>query len=115
MKAPLRLRRPADYARVHRFGTVYRHPALLISVYANELSHNRYGFVTGKRLGIAVTRNRCKRRLRAVVSDLHSILRQGFDVVVIARRKMIRQPFSVLQRILKELFVEAQLLGNYLR
>jgi ribonuclease P protein component len=110
MKSVLRLRRPADFARARRFGIVHRHPALAISVCANDLSHNRYGIVTGKRLGIAVMRNRCKRRLGAALRALHPFLRQGFDIVVIARRSLTEQPFIELSRILRQLFARAQLL-----
>ena len=110
MKSALRLRRPADFARARRFGTVHRHPAMAISVCANELSHNRYGIVTGKRLGIAVIRNRCKRRLGSALRELHPLLRQGFDIVVIARRNLTEQPYIELPRILRELFARAQLL-----
>ena len=110
MKSALRLRRSADFARVRRSGSVHRHPTMAIGVYANELDHNRYGIVTGKRIGIAVVRNRCKRRLNAALNAAHPTLRQGFDIVVIARRSMIEQPFSELQRILRELFARARLL-----
>ena len=112
MKTALRLRRPADFARVRRYGKLYRSPALLLSVCANELSHNRYGFVAGKTLGIAVIRNRCKRRLRAAVSLLHGELKQGFDIVIIPRRQLLGQPFAELQRILRRLFSRAQLIGS---
>ena len=89
---------------------MYRHPMLVVSVCANALSHNRYGIVAGKWLGIAVLRNRCKRQLRAALFGLHGCLRQGFDIVVIARRKTGGQPFSEMQRILKRLLLRAELI-----
>ena len=83
---------------------------MAIGVCANDLLHNRYGVVTGRRIGIAVVRNRCKRRLVAALVALHPALRQGYDIVVIARQSMIEQPFSDLQRILRELFTRAKLI-----
>ncbi len=109
MRSALRLRRPADFARVRRFGTVARHPVMSISVSANGLVRNRYGIVTGKKIGIAVVRNRIKRRLRAALTELHPLLRQGFDIVVIARRALSAQPFSKIRRILSGLFLRARL------
>ncbi len=109
MKAALRLRRSADFARVRRRGRLYRQPTLLLRVCANSLPHNRYGIVTSKRLGNAVQRNRCKRRLRAALWQLHGRLRQGFDIVVIARGGAAAQPFAELLRILKWLLAQAQL------
>ena len=112
MKAALRLRRPTDYAHVQRSGAVYRHPDVLISVCRNETSQNRYGIVTSRRVGKAVIRNKCKRRLRVILAHLHCGMHQGFDVVVVARPAIVRQPFSELQRILKGLLAQARLMGN---
>lgn len=110
MRSALRLRKPADFAYVRRHGTVQRHPVMSIGVCANALAHNRYGIVVGRRLGIAVARNRIKRRLRATLSELHPLLRQGYDIVVIARRNATAQPLIELRRILADLFTRAQLL-----
>lgn len=110
MNSALRLRRPIDYARVRRNGCWQRHPEMAIGVRANERMHNRYGIVTGKRIGVAVVRNRCKRRLAAALRIMHPALRQGYDVVVIARRSLVEQPFGELQRIIRELFARARLI-----
>lgn len=110
MKAALRLRRPADFADVRTHGRFYRHSALVLALRANGLSHNRYGFVTGKWIGTAVVRNRAKRRLRAAIGQLHAGLLPGYDIVVIARLMVLTQPFNELLRILNELFSRAHLI-----
>jgi len=109
MKSALRLRHRADFAGVRAGGRKYRHSALALALRANGLSHNRYGFVTGKWLGTAVLRNRTKRRLRAAICQKHACLRQGYDIVVTARPMAAAQPFDELQRILNELFLQAEL------
>lgn len=108
----MRLRRREDFARVRRSGAVYRDRDIFISVCRSDLTHNRYGIVTSRRLGKAVARNKCRRRLRAILARLHDGLRQGFDVVVIARPSLVRQPFDEMQRILCGLLRQAQLMGN---
>lgn len=110
MKRALRLRRPADFSRVRRQGRVFRNRILLLSFCENSLSHNRYGIVASRRLGMAVERNRVKRRLRALLVALHKDLRQGYDIVLLPRRAVLRQPFSDLQRIIRQLCLQAQLL-----
>lgn len=112
MKSALRLRRPSDFARVQRSGAACRHRDLKISVCASELPQNRYGIVTSKRLGKAVARNKCKRRLRAILAHLHGEMHQGFDVVVVARPAIIWQPFSEMYRILYGLLQRAQLMES---
>jgi ribonuclease P protein component len=46
---------------------------------------SRYGFVVSRRIGNAVSRNRVRRRLRAIVRGHLDQLAMGYDVVVIAR------------------------------
>ena len=110
MKRALRLRRPADFTSVRRRGRQYRSPLLRLGVRENALTHNRYGIVTGRRLGIAAQRNRIKRRLRALLMELHGELRQGYDIVLLPRRAVLRQPFDQLRRIMRMLFQQAQLI-----
>ena len=110
MKSALRLRRQSDFARVRQYGKVQPCRALFISFCANRLLRNRYGIVVSGRLGMAVARNRAKRRLRAALTELHPRLKPGYDIVVVARRRAIAQPASELKRILNEVFLRAQLI-----
>ncbi len=112
MKRALRLRSDADFTRVRQEGQLYRHPALSVAVRSNSCSHNRYGFIVSKALGGAVARNRIKRRLRALLTRLHRYARQGFDIVVIGRPRLIGQPFEASRRILTELLIEARVLDG---
>ena len=74
-----------DFQRLRQVGVTHRHRLMVLSFSHNELMHNRYGFIVGKQLGKAVTRNRIRRRLREVVRALDPQLKPGFDVVLIAR------------------------------
>ncbi len=52
---------------------------------APEPGATRVGFIVGRRIGNAVTRNRVKRRMREAVRSLYPRLRSGHDLVFIAR------------------------------
>ena len=58
----------------------------------------RYGVTATKRIGNAVTRNRAKRRLRALARELlPALARPGHDYVLIARDRTADREFAKLR------------------
>lgn len=62
----------------------------------------RFGLTASKKVGNAVRRNRCKRRLRAVI-DLHkTMIENNFllptDIVLVAKKGTFDLPFSTLEK-----------------
>jgi ribonuclease P protein component len=112
MQRQIKLKRNEDFARLRREGRAYRSPLFLMNAVANTVGHNRYGFVTGKRLGKAVRRNRVRRLIREAVRLFHPRLRAGYDVVFIAHPPAVGQPFDVIQRTVIELLTQAKLVES---
>ncbi len=66
---------------------------------------SRVGFTITKKTGNAPARNRMRRRLRAAIALIRqdvANLPAPVDFVVVARRSLLNQPFSVLTRALHE-------------
>ncbi|MEL6307628.1 MAG: ribonuclease P protein component [Chloroflexota bacterium] len=103
MQRRLRLHHSRDFKRLREVGQAKRHPHLILSYHPNQLEYNRYGFITVKRLGNAVVRNRVRRLMREAVRLQHPSLRQGYDMVFIARAPIVAQPFEHVQRIVYDL------------
>ena len=93
-----RLTRASEYERVKRDGLVRHGKLLTLSATAVENSGLcRVGFVTSRRLGSAVVRNRVRRRLREIVRQHQHDLRQDFWVVLIAKRDAANASYPVLE------------------
>jgi ribonuclease P protein component len=91
-----RLRSKRDFAAVYKAGKVHGNHLLVLRVAENQAGVSRFGFVAGKTVGNAVTRNRVKRRLREIVRMFCT--RPGVDVVVGARKAAAEATFDALRR-----------------
>lgn len=112
MKKQLRLRHAVDFAHVRQNGHVYRHPFFILTLASNSLSHNRYGFITSKRLGKAVVRNRVRRMMKEAIRTLHPHLKSGFDIVIAARPQVVEQQFQVILNVVDQTLRQASMRHN---
>jgi ribonuclease P protein component len=110
MRKELRLRRRKDFDAVFRQGRAWHNELLVLRSIPNALEHNRYGFVTSKRLGKAVARNRVRRRLRESVRVLPA--NPGWDVVVSSKARAAEADFHELNRAVVELLDRAGILAE---
>ncbi len=76
-----------------------------------ESGNFRAGFVTSKRIGGAVVRNRVRRRVREIVRHHQHALRDGIWLVLIARPAAARASYRALEdewlRLAKRAFILA--------
>ena len=104
MTAVARLRRRPEFLAVAKSGRRWAAPGLVLQAARRPEGSRlppapRIGFTASRKVGIAVERNRARRRLKAAVA---AILPQagepGFDYVVIARTETLTRPFADLLR-----------------
>lgn len=94
-----RLKRSRDFDRVRREGRALRSGLLTLGVLeVEEETAFRVGFVTSRRVGGAVLRNRVRRRLREIVRRDQHGLRKGIWLVVIARPGAAEAEFATLKK-----------------
>ena len=101
MQRESRLRKSRDFALVYEEGRRRSDHQLVVIARRNGLQSSRFGFVTSKRVGKAVVRNRTKRRLREAVRL--SGAEAGWDVVTIARAKASEADYDSLRISLRRL------------
>jgi ribonuclease P protein component len=105
-----RLRKNSQFTRVYDRGRTWAGDFVVLKTLPNGLEWNRYGFVTGKRLGKAVVRNRVKRRLREVVRA--TLAKTGWDVVFIARNRAATASYHELEASVAVLLRRAKILAD---
>jgi ribonuclease P protein component len=93
-----RLTRTSEFERVKRDGLVQRGKLLTLSVAVVDSSGLcRAGFITSRRLGNAVVRNRIRRRLREIVRKHQHDLQQDLWFVLIAKRAAVSASYRALE------------------
>ena len=106
-----RLCKNREYQLVYRRGKSYVNRRVVLYVLPRSPKQpTRIGFVTGKKIGCAVERNRC-RRLMKEVYRLHQFdLRDGFDLVLIGRSSLKYAGFKEAEQSIMQLFRHARVL-----
>ena len=85
----LKLKKRKDFVRIAKSGHSFATHSIVLQGDANPSDAEavtRVGYTTTKKIGSAVVRNRCRRRLRAAVAQiLPELGMKGTDYVLIAR------------------------------
>ncbi|MCE5258127.1 MAG: ribonuclease P protein component [Chloroflexi bacterium] len=106
-----RLTRAQDFARLYTEGHSWANNRVVLFKVTNGLDYSRFGFSVSRKIGNAVTRNRCKRLLREVVRLHLADIKPGFDFMFIARRGMLTATFQSTERAVVELLSLAEALS----
>ncbi len=102
MKSSVTLKKPHEFRRTYQKGASAVSGSVVVYCRKNRLGHNRLGITASVKLGGAVQRNRARRRLREVYRLHANELRQGYDVILVARGRTLTEPWQALE-------------GNFLR
>lgn len=95
------LRHRADFLKLQKDGQKWITPAFVIQTMQHDenFSPPEIGFTTTKKIGSAVIRNRCRRRLRAMCDAVMSRYdAKGRQFVIIARSDTVTRDFQQLTK-----------------
>ena len=101
-----------EFSRVYARGRCFVHPQLVLYVGKNRLGYTRVGLTATKKVGHAVVRNRARRRLREVYRLHLGELRQGYDIILVARGRTVTASWKELNDTFTRLCRKLDLLGE---
>ena len=87
----------ADFTRCYRYGQRLRTSYFTIHAYRRGGCVTRLGLAVGKAVGIAVVRNRVKRRLRELFRRQKALIPGGYDLFVRALPAGASVPYAALE------------------
>ena len=110
MQKNFRLTKSSDFADIRRNGKRWSNSDLILIVRHTDLEVSttpRFGLVVSKKVGNAVVRNKCKRRMREATRHLN--INGGYDLVFIARSSIASKTHSEITKLMSELLSRAKI------
>lgn len=106
MKVINRIRNSNDFGEIIKNGKTAKNSSFVIHYLSNSLNHVRVGISVSKKMGNAVTRNRVKRQIRAMIDALINYDLYTLDIIVIARSDFLGLSFDQNKKLLSSLLNE---------
>ncbi len=79
------LRQNTQFRTLYYRGATRADKLVIVFARKNRLGYTRTGITTGKKVGNAVKRSRCRRVIRAAYRELAPQVKAGYDLVFVAR------------------------------
>ena len=98
MKHTISLKQNHEFRRLYNKGKSAVSPYFAVYCRRTGRPISRLGITTGVKLGNAVKRNRARRRIRELYRTREGTLLPGYDIVVVARSRVIYGRYAELER-----------------
>ena len=90
------LKKNSDFRRLYAKGKSTVNPYMAVYCRRTRNGENRLGYTVSTKLGGAVVRNRVRRRFREIVRLHEQELKQGWDIVIVARTRAVGAEYARL-------------------
>lgn len=81
----LTLRKQKDFNRVYKKGNSKGSRFIVVLYKDNNLEYTRTAFVSSKKVGNSVERNRSRRLMRESYYSVSKYIKEGYDIIFVAR------------------------------
>lgn len=107
MEKIVKLKENRDFRRVYLRGKSFVSPYIVVYINKNRSNNVRLGITTGKKIGKAVSRNRAKRVITAAFRYCLPKIKNGYDIVIVARTRILNVKSTVVLVALQKLLATA--------
>ena len=101
MRRPDVLRDNRDFKRLYKKGKSVGSKYIVLIHLKNQLDYNRYAVLASKKVGNSVMRNRARRLIKESLRIQKSEIKQGYDILFIARNRCAEAAFAEIFQSLK--------------
>lgn len=101
-----------EFRYLYARGKSYVSPTVVVYLKKNNLSQNRLGITSGKKIGKAVKRNRARRLIRVAFRELSPFFNATYDMVIVARTRCVFASSAVVTEDLRKCFIQAGILKD---
>ncbi len=106
------LKQNKDFRTLYYHGRSQVSPFLVTYVKRNKLGVCRIGITTGKKIGKAVQRNRCRRLIREAYRLLRPAIQGSWDIVFVARVRTAQASMQQVKRAMEAQFKALSMMGD---
>ena len=98
------IKKNKEFLKLYKKGKFFVAKHLVLYVLDNKSKVNRLGITASKKFGSSVQRNRIRRLIKESYRYYEGQLREGFDLVFVARSSEVMPSLSDIKREMKFLF-----------
>lgn len=104
------IKKNIEYKTVYNCNDSISDYNLVLFIKKNNFGFNRFGFTTAKKIKKAVQRNVIRRRLKEIVRLSENNLKEGYDIVLMARVNATDSDYKELEKSYNKLIKRKNLL-----
>lgn len=104
------IKKNIEYKTVYNCNDSISDYNLVLFIKKNNFGYNRFGFTAAKKIKKAVQRNVIRRRLKEIVRSNENNLKEGYDIVLMARVNATESDYKGLEKSFNKLIKRKNLL-----
>jgi ribonuclease P protein component len=104
------IKKNSEYKSVYNSNNSISDYNLVLFIKKNDCNYNRFGFTAAKKIKKAVSRNIIRRRLKEIIRLNEYNLKQGYDIVFMARVNAVESDYKDLLKSFNKLIKRKKLI-----